>query len=640
LAFNYGDLLDLDRNGNVYVGGHFNDKIKIEGTDYTPEGTNDFFTAKFSNGGLFRWIKTIPANGIIINSLSINDENILSVAGLAGINSTLGSFSIERKGGTNSIVATLGTLHLNNHFVPVWSGSGLDHMNLYALTAKLDNIDLQPGDEIGIFDGNVCVGTGVLTQILGGSAYLPMVVSKDDPDTPAKDGYTEGNAISFKVWDLSAGSEVSNVQAAYVSGTGIFDVGATSTFNLNALTSITHDISLTSGWNIMSFAAEPDNMSLMSIVTTLKNAGTLVKIQDEKGNAIEQLPAPIGWVDNIGLMKVSEGYKIKVSANTTLSATGKPVTLPYTITLETGWNIMGYPSMASQAAMAAFQSLIDAGTLLKIQDEKGNAIEKLPAPIGWVDNIHTLAPGEGYKIKVSAATSITINNSGKGEYLNGETSIASPTHFKPVYKGNGLDQMNIYVQSPTLDGVELKAGDEIGVYDGNRCVGAVVIDDPNLSNYNIIASVDDPITNDIDGFTEGNVFNLKVWDAQTGSEGKVKQEEYQKGYTRNFEKLGTSVLKVDFTKESFTVLGDAFPNPSKNKTTFTFQLAGESKVRLEIYNIKGDLLKVLVERQMPGGIHHIEWDNRIANGTSASSGIYFYKLKLNDFMQTKQLVIQ
>jgi hypothetical protein len=151
--------------------------------------------------------------------------------------------------------------------------------------------------------------------------------------------------------------------------------------------------------------------------------------------------------------------------------------------------------------------------------------------------------------------------------------------------------------------------------------------------------VDDPTTKEADGFAEGNVFNLKVWDAQTGLEGKVKLEEYQKGYTKYFEKLGTSVLKVDFTKESFNVLGDAFPNPSRDKTTFTFQLARESKVRLEIYNIKGDLVKVLVDLQMPGGMHQIVWDNRSANGTKASSGIYFYRLKLNYFMQTKQLVV-
>ena len=496
---------------------------------------------------------------------------------------------------------------------------------------RQNSIILTFNPEIGVFDGNVCVGMGVLTQVLGGSAFLSMVVSKDDPDTPAKDGYTEGNAISFKVWDSSAGSEVSNVQASYVSGTGIYAVGATSTFNLNALTSIIHDISLTAGWNIMSFAVEPDNMSLMSIVTTLKNAGTLVKIQDEKGNAIEQLPAPIGWVDNIGLMKVSEGYKIKVSANTTLSATGKPVTLPYNITLATGWNIMGYPSMSSQAAMAAFQPLIDAGTLLKVQDEKGNAIEKLPAPIGWIDNIHNLLPGEGYKIKTNAGTILTINNSGKGENQFTETAITSPIHFKPVYKGNGLDQMNIYIQSPTIDGVALKAGDEIGVFDGEKCVGAMVVDDPTLSFYTIIASLDDPTTGEADGFKEGNVLDLKLWNGQTGSEGKVKQEEYQKGYGKCFEKLGTSVLKVDFTKESFNVLGDAFPNPSRDKTTFIFQLASESHVKFGIYDIKGNLIKLLIDQKMPGGSHRIEWDNRSANGTKASTGIYFYRLNLNDF---------
>ena len=329
-GFNYGDLLDLDKNGNVYVGGHFKDKINIDGNEYSPEGTNDFFTAKFSDEGLFQWIKTIPSSSNIITAISTNDDNVISIAGIPGTNSMLGSFPIERKGGSNCIVATLGTLHSNYHFVPVWyPGYGMDHMNLYALTATLDGTPLQPGDEIGIFDGDVCVGMGTLTQVLTGSTYLSMVVSKDDPDTPSKDGYTPGNTISFKVWDSGAGKEVSNAQADYVSGSGIFSVGGTASFNLNAVTSITQDISLTAGWNIMSFAGEPDNMSLSSIVNSLKVAGTLVKIQDEKGSAIEQLPAPIGWVDNIGLMKVSEGYKIKVSANTTLSVTGKPVTLPY-----------------------------------------------------------------------------------------------------------------------------------------------------------------------------------------------------------------------------------------------------------------------------------------------------------------------
>ena len=42
----------------------------------------------------------------------------------------------------------------------------MEHMNFYALTATLDGSDLQPGDAIGIFDGDICVGIGVLTEIL------------------------------------------------------------------------------------------------------------------------------------------------------------------------------------------------------------------------------------------------------------------------------------------------------------------------------------------------------------------------------------------------------------------------------------------------------------------------------------------
>ena len=109
-GFNYGDLLDLDKNGNVYIGGHFKDRISIEGIEYVPEGFNDFFAIKYSNAGIFQWIKTIPANYNIINALSLKDNDVLSVAGFAGINSTLGSFNISRLSGSNCMVATLGNL--------------------------------------------------------------------------------------------------------------------------------------------------------------------------------------------------------------------------------------------------------------------------------------------------------------------------------------------------------------------------------------------------------------------------------------------------------------------------------------------------------------------------------------------------
>jgi hypothetical protein len=432
--------------------------------------------------------------------------------------------------------------------------------------------------------------------------------------------YTTGQ-VAYSTFSGPTGSVAQGVQQVY-------------------LTSVTQDISLTTNWNIMSFAVEPDNMSMVSILNPLISGGTLVKVQDEKGNAIEKLPAPLGWVDNIGQMAISEGYKIKVTTNTTLSATGQQVTLPHNISLDLGWNIMGYPSMSSQPSMPAFDPLITNGSLLKVQDEQGNAIEKLPAPIGWIDNIHNLNPGDGYKVKTNINTSISINDAGKGEYQDEAAIMTRPAHFKLTYSGNGLDHMNIYIQNPTIGGVVLKAGDEIGVFDNDLCVGAATVEDPTLEYFSVIASMDDPLTPQADGFTEGDRFELRLWDNQKGSEIKTREMKIVKGYRNLFEKLGTSVLTIDFEEVQHSFLGDAYPNPSTGMTTFTFHLAGECRTQLEIFNVMGELVKVLVNQNMPEGRHKVQWDNMSANGSKVKAGIYFYRLRFTDFSQMKSLVIQ
>lgn len=110
VSWSYGDLLDLDKNGNIYIGGHFKDAIVIQGTTYNPVGTNDFFVAKYTNEGIFEWIKIMPANTNEITALSVYDEDVLSICGKAGKDSALGSFTIDRKGSSTCIIATLGKL--------------------------------------------------------------------------------------------------------------------------------------------------------------------------------------------------------------------------------------------------------------------------------------------------------------------------------------------------------------------------------------------------------------------------------------------------------------------------------------------------------------------------------------------------
>jgi hypothetical protein len=336
-------------------------------------------------------------------------------------------------------------------------------------------------------------------------------------------------------------------------------------------------------------------------------------------------------------MSVTEGYKIRVTGNTSLSLTGNPVTLPLNIPLDAGWNIIGYPVMSSQSSSTAFSSLITAGTLLKAQNEQGSAIEQINGT--WTYGFQNLNPGEGYKVKTNAATTVTISSAGKGEIVYEEKSITKPIHFKPAYIGNGLDHMNIYLDSPTADGTPLRRGDEIGIFDDGICVGASVVEGTENRYMQVIVSLDDPITEMKDGFTEGNMFELKLWNSETGMERKTLNIETAKGYNKTYEKLGTTVIKVDFEGVPESFLGDAYPNPSTDRTMFTFQLAAEGRVRLEIYNVMGNLVRILVNETMSGGIHEIRWDNQTGSGNKAKAGIYFYRLRLNDLSQVKQFVI-
>ena len=58
-------------------------------------------------------------------------------------------------------------------------------------------VALEEGDEIGVYDNDVCVGAGVITYENGNLTTI-IVAAMDDPTTEKIDGYTEGNAITFK----------------------------------------------------------------------------------------------------------------------------------------------------------------------------------------------------------------------------------------------------------------------------------------------------------------------------------------------------------------------------------------------------------------------------------------------------------
>ena len=108
------------------------------------------------------------------------------------------------------------------YYRPSWEGNGLDHMNIYLSETGDERSGFQPGDEIGIFDGSLCVGSGMIMK--SGEQFYSFVASFDDPTTGVIDGFIEGHTFSIKVWRPSTNSEASVEKVDFYPGSnGLFE---------------------------------------------------------------------------------------------------------------------------------------------------------------------------------------------------------------------------------------------------------------------------------------------------------------------------------------------------------------------------------------------------------------------------------
>jgi hypothetical protein len=144
-------------------------------------------------------------------------------------------------------------------------------------------------------------------------------------------------------------------------------------------------------------------------------------------------------------------------------------------------------------------------------------------------------------------------------------------HFTPVWTGNGVDHENFYFSKATVDNIDLEANDEIAIFDGSYCVGAAVLTQPlSTSNYlSIIASKDDDVTTEVDGYTPGNTISYKIWDNSASKEITIITVNYLSG-SGSFVVGGTvsaelagEATRLDVTPLSYDV------NPYSGQVVFT-----------------------------------------------------------------------
>jgi len=82
-----------------------------------------------------------------------------------------------------------------------------------------------------------------------------------------------------------------------------------------------------------------------------------------------------------------------------------------------------------------------------------------------------------------------------------------------------------------------------------------------------------------------------------------------------------------------------YPNPFNPTTTIAYQLPKNGKVRMDIYNLKGQHVTTLVDEVKVAGSHTAIWNGTDSSGSSVASGVYIYRLSFNGVSQSNKMLL-
>ncbi|MBN1542799.1 T9SS type A sorting domain-containing protein, partial [candidate division KSB1 bacterium] len=287
-----------------------------------------------------------------------------------------------------------------------------------------------------------------------------------------------------------------------------------------------------------------------------------------------------------------------------------------------------------------------------LRTDLGNGYSRMTIPLG--PSYSVMQPDQWYHV----AATYDINTQQAVIYVNGvlevtKTAVASPRRLlgdliigavkRPVgedfyYEGHldaVLDELRIWniartdVEITDLMFVELMGGEEglVAYYPFDEGSGQVAHDMTGNSNHGRLGLTEeedsaDPTWVEITDRPLGPAsLPAKQWVDYAADEG------------------------LDFAEalpEEFE-LHPNFPNPFNAGTTISFTVPmtreGAVEVTVNIYDLRGQLIKQLVRGTFESGTHTYKWDGSAEDGIVATSGVYFYRMVAGDYVETRRMLM-
>ncbi len=99
------------------------------------------------------------------------------------------------------------------------------------------------------------------------------------------------------------------------------------------------------------------------------------------------------------------------------------------------------------------------------------------------------------------------------------------------------------------------------------------------------------------------------------------------------------VTAVDTPARANHRLHQNYPNPFNPTTQVRYDVDGRTRVRIAVYDVRGALVRTLVDAERSTGSYVAIWDGRADNGSRAASGVYFYSMHAGSYSESRRMVL-
>ena len=397
----------------------------------------------------------------------------------------------------------------------------------------------------------------------------------------------------------------------------------------------TTDIKPTKGhiWNWVSFprlnVTQPGSYNASDLlINTLPSMPDLLTMIDNENYALNY-DYVNGWTPSMYNITSNNGYKLKPYGYDPyiLPEPGNRLASDHTKALTVGENWVGYWLPQTQYFLDALGDQAD--YIDAVYAENWFAIK---TTFGWLSSSQGKAfeYGKGYIFMVSDPFGL--------QYIDSEIS-------EPFEKPE--TELFAYEDKPSYEAIEIESIEngenvvEIGVYQGDVCIGASKVDEFPVQ---LLAYTDEV------NRSSGLSFELATGRGETQRIETVQRFNFETG---EYETVNLRAFQNKFSLIKLGKDGDDdpqstipkihltnYPNPFNPTTMIFFSVTQNSDfVTLEIYNIKGQKIRQLVNGELPAGEHTITWDGTDSNNKPVSSGIYLYRLKSGDQQLTRKMIM-